>query len=495
MKKKITLLTPPGDELAKGLFHSATNVPPLGLGYLASSLDREKYDVKIIDASGQGMDLKKALELLKAEKPDVAGVTFTTEKRFDAFRLIRGIKKTLPETVIVTGGPHCSLASQDTLEGIPEIDFIVRGEGEKTFSELLDSLEKGGVENVEGISYRKDGVPVDNKDRALIQDLDSIAFPDYSLIDLDNYPFTLNIPGEGKRRAATLIANRGCPFGCSFCATTKLWGKRFRARSLDNVIREMSALREKYKIDTFWILDDTFTVDLKKVRDFCNYVIDNNWNIKWYASIRVDNMDKETLALMKKAGLVFTTYGIESGSERIIQEVIGKGITLDKGRRVTEYCKELGISRRIFFMFSFPDETKQEFKKTLDLIKELEGDTTLSLLRIYPGTKIEDIAKKRGILPKDFSWTKDDNALTCLRFLMGDIPVFRDKFGWFRIFRYLFLWTGSGQSYLNPFRLIPSLIRDIKTPKDFYKMILLGLAFVSVVIEKSVKKIFKINKK
>jgi len=141
-------------------------------------------------------------------------------------------------------------------------------------------------------------------------------------------------------------------------------------------------------------------------------------------------------------------------------------------------------------MFSFPDETTQEFRKTLTLIKELGGDTTLSLLRIYPGTRIEEIAKGRGILPKDFNWTKDDNELTCLKFLMGDIPVFRDRFGWFQIFRYLFLWSGSGQSYLNPVVLIPSLLRDIGTPKDFYKMILLGLAFLSVLFEKSINMMF-----
>lgn len=488
MPQKVILLTPPGDELAKGLFHAATCVPPLGLGYLASSVNRGRYDIKILDAVGEKMDIKKTLSFLEEERPDVAGVTFTTEKRFDGFRLIREIDRKLPQTTIIAGGAHCSLAPNDTLEGIPQIDFIVRGEGETTFPELLDAIHNGNMPKVDGISYRKNGVVINNKERALIQDLDSIAFPDYSLIDLDKYSLTLNIPGQESRRAATIIANRGCPFGCSFCATSKLWGKIFRARSVQNIISEMEFLRKKYQIDTFWILDDTFTVNIDKVRQFCTYLLEYKWNIKWYSSIRVDNMDKETLALMRDAGMVFVTYGIESGSERIIKEVIGKGITLEKGKRVTEWCKELRISSRIFFMFSFPGETKQEFEKTLTLIKELRADTTLSLLRIYPGTKIEAIAKERGILPKDFSWTKNDNELTCLRFLMGDVPVFRDKFGWFQIFRYLFLWAGSGQSYLNPFALIPCLLRDIRTPKDFYKMMLLGLAFLSVLFEKFVKK-------
>jgi radical SAM superfamily enzyme YgiQ (UPF0313 family) len=187
---------------------------------------------------------------------------------------------------------------------------------------------------------------------------------------------------------------------------------------------------------------------------------------------------------MKQAGLCFTTFGIESGSERIIKEVIGKGITIEKGRRVNEWCRDLGIERRIFFMFSFPDETAEEFDLSLALIKELKCDSTMSPLRIYPGTQIEAIARERGILPKDFSWTSDDNNLTFFRFLMGNSPIFLDKFSWFDIFKYLFHWADMGQGYLKPYKLIPSLMGEIKSVKDVYKVMLLGAAFAAYNIEK-----------
>lgn len=487
MLPKIMLLTPPGRVLREGIFHTATAVPPLGLGYLAAVLDKNKFNTRVVDAFAQKMTFKNTCALLENEKPEIVGVTFTTEKRFDAFALIRAIRKILPSTTIIAGGPHSSLAAEDTLRGIPEIDFIVRGEGEVTFPELVGSLDGGKITQIDGISYRSGNDIIHNKERDFIEDLDMVPFPDYSQIDLNRYDFTLNVPEKGKKKAASIIANRGCPYGCSFCATTKMWGKRFRARSVTNIINEIAFLMKKYNIDCFWILDDTFTVDKRKVEEFCNEILQRNWGINWYCSIRVDTVDKGLLKLMKKAGLAFVTYGIESGSERIVKEVIGKRITIEKGKQVSEWCKELDIKRRIFFMFSFPDETKEEFALSLSLIKELGGDTTLSVLRIYPGTRIEALAKERGILPKDFSWTKDDNEFTFLRFLMGNSPIFLDKFSWFHVFKYLFMWSDMGQGYLKPYSLIPELLKEIKSFKDVYKLCMLGTAFLAYKFEKLIK--------
>jgi radical SAM superfamily enzyme YgiQ (UPF0313 family) len=479
MPPKVILMTPPGEVIGGGLFHTSSVVPPLGLGYLAASVDKMKFDVKVMDAIAGRLKLGHACDVLAEERPDIVGVTFTTENRFDAFDLMRSVKKILPRTTIISGGPHSSLAPDDTLSGIPELDFIVRGEGEITFPELLAAISGGSVKDIDGISYRSNGRITHNRPRAFIEDIDSIPFPDYSRIDLERYGFTLNIPGKGRRRAATIITSRGCPFGCSFCATSKIWGKRCRFRSTKNIMDEILFLINRYDLDSFWILDDTFTVNRKNVERFCNEILDKGLDISWYCSIRVDAVDKDLLGLMKKAGMVFTTFGIESGSERIVNDVIGKSITIQKGRQVSEWCNELGIKRRIFFMLSFPEETREEFETTLSLIRELGGDTTLSVLRVYPGTNIESIAKTKGILPEDFSWTDNDNKYTFLRFLMGNSPVFLDEFSWFQIFKYLFMWSGSGQSYLNPFALIPALVREIKSPKDIYKLCMLGSAFLS----------------
>lgn len=474
---KILLIIPPGGYYAER-WKKGTLMPSLGICYIASVLEKNGHLVEIIDAHIEGFSFKKLLSQLKNSKPDLVGVTFTTENRFQGFNVIRKIKQALPNTLICAGGPHVSLAAEDTLSNIPELDFIVRGEGEETISELVNTItEKKLLENVKGISYRVGNKIYHNPPRTLIQNLDNIPFPARHLVPWEKYNFILEVPDRGKLQTANLMTSRGCPFNCNFCASSKMWGRTCRTRSVDNILEEIEILRNKYKIEALWIFDDTFTVNKKRVQEFSNKLLERRWNLSWFCEVRVDTVDKELLTLMKKSGCYSIGFGVESGSQRILDEVIGKRIDLEQVREVAKTCKELGIISNPFFIFSHPGETKEDIEKTMDMIRTWPkpSSISLSLLHIYPGTKLEEIAKIKGILPKDFSWTKEnDPRITVLPTAQGNVPIFIDKLSLRELSGYIFQWRERhGYRILKK---IPEVILNIHSIKDLsrYFNILLG---------------------
>ncbi len=330
MKKnlKILLLIPPGGYYAER-WKKGSLMPSLGICYIASVLEKSGHKVQIIDAYVEGIKLKDLLSKISAIKPDITGITFTTENRFQAFDLMKGIKKILPNTLICAGGPHVTLATDDTLTHIKELDFIIRGEGEETIVELADAIsEKKSFEHIKGLSYKSNNKIHHNPNRPLIADLNTVPFPAWHLVPWEKYNFKLDVPGRGELRTANMMTSRGCPFGCNFCASTKVWGRSCRMRSADNIIKEISLLKEKYNIEALWIFDDTFTVSKKRVEEFCHKLIEKKWNLSWFCEVRVDTVDRELLTLMKKSGCYSIGFGVESGSQRILDEVIGKRISL-----------------------------------------------------------------------------------------------------------------------------------------------------------------------
>jgi len=479
---KVVLIVPPGGYYAER-WQKGSLMPPLGIGYISAVLERNGFDVKIIDAHVEGYSQARLIDLLKGLKPDVTGLTFTTENRFDAFDTMRRLRRAIPNTLIVAGGPHVSLAAEDTLTNISELDFIVRGEGEYSFLELLLALKEGrGADGVQGISYRRDGLIVHNPPRQLIKDLDDIPFPARHLFPWQKYNFTLEVPGKGRFKAANIMTSRGCPYGCNFCASSKMWGRTCRMRTPENIIKEIEILVDHYRAKAIWIFDDTFTVSKKRVFRFCELLKERGISIHWFCEIRVDTVTKELLAEMKDAGCFSVGYGVESGSQRILDEVIKKGIRLDDVRRVTEWCTELGIMTNPFFIFSHPEETMDDIAMTMDMIRSWpkNGQVSLSLLHIYPGTPLETFAKERGILPKDFSWSVKDDRVETLPSAQGNVPIFRDKLSWEEISELLFEWARIQR--FPVIKKIPRAIGHIRNLNDmrrYMKMLRTYITFKS----------------
>jgi|TARA_B100001964_G_scaffold245829_1_gene337070 radical SAM superfamily enzyme YgiQ (UPF0313 family) len=406
---KVTLINPPMTlEERYGKFARAgSSLPPLGLAYIAATLEKNGIEVDIIDGTVMNFKNKSLENRISSIKPDIIGVTALTPTLYRSYEVINTSKKILPRTLIVIGGPHTSLFPKDVLKENTNIDISVYGEGEHTLLELVKNIENYGknngksFEDVKGIVYRNNGKIIKNEPRPYIGDLDTVPFPSRHLLPMNEYRPALY---QIKRSPNTnIIASRGCPFSCTFCSKG-VYGKKFRTRSPENVIVEIENLIEKYGIKELLFWDDTFTVNKKWVEDFCDLLQTKNFDLTWSCSSRVNKVDKALLQKMKNVGCWSIFYGIEAGSQELLDN-IDKGITLQEIRNAVKWAKEVGIEVRASFMLGLPGETKELAKKTIRFAKEIDPDfAQFNITTPYPGTELNKNAGQYGkILSHDFS--------------------------------------------------------------------------------------------
>lgn len=399
---KIILTTSPraeGDLERKGL-------PFLGIGYIAAYVEKfSHHQVEIFDVHTYGLNASQAAEKILEKKPDVVGIHSITDNRFKAIALAKELKKRNKNIIVLMGGPHFSLTAKNALEIIPEIDYIIRGEGEKSVAQFLNILEnKGDISEVSGLAYRtKSGEIMEKPLTDLIMNLDELPMPAWHLFDLEQY--TKPIDGTNIRSVGVL-SGRGCPNVCVYCANAR---SVLRLRSPKNFVDEVEFLNKEYGYKGFDFWDDTLTMVNSHVRGVCEELLKRNLDIVWYARARVNTVNKELLGLMKKAGCIRISYGVESGSPRIL-EIIKKNITIDQVKNAVQWSSEVGMIVLTNFMVNLPDETLDDLKQTIGLMKWINGVknscAAYGFTVIYPGTELELMAKQRGIMPKDFSWNK-----------------------------------------------------------------------------------------
>ncbi|MGQ4915393.1 MAG: B12-binding domain-containing radical SAM protein [Candidatus Asgardarchaeia archaeon] len=388
---KVLLISPPTITPVKEVLDIAN--PPLGLGYLASVVRQKGHDVKIIEAIGENLTFDDIKRKVLQYDPDVVGITATTAMIPDAYLVAKIAKENNPNLTVVIGGPHVTFLPEYTFHECPYIDIIVRGEGEVTFSELLDAIEKGKpFRNILGISYRDyDGSIKSTPSRPLIKNVDSIPIPAFDLFNWDAYKFN-------GYRYGTIITSRGCPFNCIFCSSSLLFGKRYRAHAVERVMEEIKILYEKYRIREIEFLDDTFTLNRKRAREISKRIIDEGYDISWAASSRVDTFDKETGSIMHKAGAHTIYFGLESGTQKIL-DLIGKGISLSKSMKAVKTAKEIGFKALGSFIIGFPQETKEDIENTIKFSKKVGVDyAQFTIATPFPGTKLWYDAQAQGLL-------------------------------------------------------------------------------------------------
>ncbi len=363
----------------------------LGLAYVASALEARGDKVVILDTGITGGSEKKVIRLIKETSPDVVGITAQTPYYSKALNISKLIKRLDPKCPVIMGGPHPSILTEETLNE-PTIDIVVRGEGDITIVELMECLEKGeSLENVKGISFKKDNKMIHNEQRPFIDDLNSLLFPAWHLFDVDRYLARMD-----GRKVAPVLSSRGCPFKCIFCYRGPAAGKTFRARSPENIIKEIESLKNNYGAGNILFVDDIFTVNQKRAESICDLLIGKKLDITWRCQTRVDCLNPELLKKMKAANCIDISMGVESGNGQILTAT-KKGTTKGKIREAFRMIKEAGISTSASFIIGLPGDTRETVQETIDFAKELNPNYAIFYAAMpYPGTELAQIVQEQG---------------------------------------------------------------------------------------------------
>lgn len=421
-KNKILLIEPPFYRL----FHDRYSLDkyPLSLGYLAGTIKKETdWDVMVYNAdfnpksipmrishlSGDGfINFRKSLKDLSGNiwdevkstifnyKPSVIGITSKTQN-FESASIVARIAKEIDGSItVIVGGPHPSMVSSDVVDR-REFDIGVRGEGEKTIVELLNSIhEKSEWKNIPGIFYNEDSEVIDTGQRKLIEDVDSLCFPnefaEHVLKDYKKFP---------KIAFSYIFAIRGCPFNCWFCGSRYIWSRKARFRSPKNIVEEINLLHKK-GIHSIHFDDDTFGIGKKYIIDLCNNISRYAPETKWSCEMHIKLIDDDIIRLMKESGCNSIIIGIESGNNEILKK-IRKGITIEEAVEASSIINRHKINLSAFFMVGFPWETEETLRDTVNAIKKIKADNIIySIFMPYPGTEAFEYCKEKGLVAENF---------------------------------------------------------------------------------------------
>lgn len=416
--------------------------PPLGLMYIASYIKATRGDkVRIFDIRFYKDPLNRIYRIIDEFEPDLIGISALTLEASAMYQIAHFIK-TVSDIPVIAGGPHASSVPKEILQN-RDIDAVVVGEGEITFKNFLDTLEKKhSPEMISGIGYRRDGEIVVNQPGPLIHHLDNLPFPSWDLIELEKYADTASMSIIGYGPYMVLLTSRGCPFHCTYCHN--IMGKAFRARSVENVLEEMRILIRQYHIDDFEIIDDISNFDRERFKRIMRGIIDNGWKVtlSFPNGVRTDLLDEETVHLMKQAGTAEVSIAVETATPRL-QKMVKKGLNLEKVRHIIDVCIQEGMYVRGFFMLGFPSETEEEIKATIDFAcKSKMHGALFFLVNPFGGTELSKQVEQLGKMPSSIK--PEDFDYHAMPFNASSVP---DK----RLHRlYTTAWM---RFYFNPIRI------------------------------------------
>ncbi len=367
--------------------------PPLGILYIAGYLlKKSSHRVKVLDALLEDMDIEALKKEVVEFSPDVVGISAITLNLLEVLLTAKAVKEVNPSIRVVVGGPHTSLYPHQTvsLEGV---DYVIVGEGEIPFHRLLDYLEKP-----------KDSFP---KDMGILSKEGGDVTP-YVNFNLDHLPFPARhlVPYKKYRSVVsthppftTIMGSRGCPYQCTFCYTAG--GKIFRGRTPKNILEEVKECIE-LGIYEFFFFDENFTLKKERVEEFCHLILKEGLKIYWDVRSRVDHGERDMLKLMKEAGCQRIQFGVESGSQKILNR-LKKGFSVEQAQKAFKWAKEAGILTYADFMIGNPDETMEDIEKTLKFAQKLDPDYVhFSITMPLPHTKLYQEALERGIIKEDY---------------------------------------------------------------------------------------------
>lgn len=408
---RLLLISPPFKRFT-GLIN---NYYPIGLAYLAATVKQDGHQVAIFEADAvvkptsldftdelrrydlylQGVgDLSHPVwteirALLVSYRPDVVGIGAFTPQIASALRVADLCKEYDPDCYVVMGGAHPTVSPDQTVSHA-SVDFVIRGEGETAFRRLVATIETGTTDYgpINGLSYQRDGRVIHNPPSEFIKDLDSVPFPARGNL--------MNRQSYTSEDMGVMLTSRGCPFRCTYCYHP--WKGKVHFRSIPQVIEEIKQVKRDYGTRQFAIKDDTFTVNHQHVREFCESLLGENLDVNWDCTTRVDRIDEDLLRLMLRAGCNVVKVGIETGSQRILEQT-HKGITLDQSRRAAALFNKLGVFWSAYFMMGLPQETEEDILQTYAFMKEIKPFYAgLGVYEAFRFTELFDVGVEMGLL-------------------------------------------------------------------------------------------------
>lgn len=384
---------------ADNLYTNESLVPSLGLASIGAYCRQNQIEAKIIDLRLAQQTIKNMLNYIEEKHPVLIGITAFTAEIVPGAKIAQIVKEKFPEMPVIVGGPHVSVIPQETLKEFRSFDVGVIGEGEKPLLKLVDifSEGKGELEKLEGIVFRKDGEVVTNQMEAPISDINNLPLPAWDLFELKHY-----------KRIFPVSTSRGCPYRCYFCTPNYL-GDRVRVKNYSNIVKEIEWLVDKFSAQRVQFADATLGLLREDALLMCEELIrrDLNRRIKWDCETRADSVSFNLLKKMKEAGCEWVAFGVETGSERILKEVVQKGESKEQIRNAVDLARRAGIKVRCFFILGHYGETRETIKETIDFALELNPDAlSFGLMVPNPGTKIRKLAEegKNGLKIRHNRW-------------------------------------------------------------------------------------------
>ena len=409
---RIVLVHPAGYNWVPGkrdITPTANRMAPLGLLSIAAWLKKEGHQVFVHDClgpkapAGIAANVKAVLSL----NPDLVGFSATTSGFLDGYDMAATIKATAPNVTIVFGGVHISSLGGALLERFAHIDFLVAGEGEATLAELADGRPAA---NIDGLIWRDGSTVRSNPARAHITDLDSLPFPAYE--KLAGFPGGYNLPlfSYIHSPGATMVTSRGCPYQCSYCDRS-VFKRGFRYNSAEYIYAHLQYLRQRFGVRHVNIYDDLFTANRRRINELCEKLIARPPGIQFNCAVRVGHTDDELLKLLKAAGCLMVSLGIETGDETLI-DLHKPGVTLAEVRDTVKRIQAAGLRAKGLFMMGLPGETVTSIRKTSDLVLSLGlDDMNMAKFTPFHGAPLWSNIAAEGAMDED--WRK----MNCLNFV------------------------------------------------------------------------------
>jgi anaerobic magnesium-protoporphyrin IX monomethyl ester cyclase len=408
----IVLVHPAGSNWIPGrkdVSTTANRMAPLGLLSIAAYLEKRGHSVEVEDCLGPfaAQNADETVQRILRHNPAIAGFSTTTSAFLDGYDLAGRLKVLRPEIKNVFGGVHISAMGGELLQQFPDIDFLCMGEGEETLAQLAEGINP---QDIDGLAFRENGSVQVNPPRETITDLDSLPFPAYD--KLPGFPEKYNLPLFSYIRppGATMITSRGCPYQCSYCDRS-VFKRGYRYNSASYIYEHMQHLRHQFGVRHINIYDDLFTLHRERIESLCKMLIQKPLGIRFNCAVRVGHTDDALLRLLREAGCLMVSIGIESGEPALL-EVHKPGVYLEEVRNTVARVHAADLRVKGLFMMGLPGETPESIRKTSDFVMSLElDDMNMAMFTPFHGAPVWKNISAEGQVQED--WRK----MNCLNFV------------------------------------------------------------------------------